>query len=140
MHMVDPKAHATRKGIKKAARKSEVKTNALSSARQAPATHKGSVKEVPASRRNAKRKAEDEIVRHIAFVASTAPPDERILERFRRRMQQKHIEQKDDTRQGEQVRSKMSNARSNQQGEELKELANDSSKTNLNEVTANKNR
>ena len=66
---------------------------ALSSTRTPPCTHEGKRNELLKSKRANKRKADDEAVRHVAFKASTAPPNERILARLRSRVEQRRLEQ-----------------------------------------------
>ena len=81
LHRIDPKVHESRRGTKTASKKQEEKAIALSSKRKAPYTQQGQGKEGASIRKARKRKAEDQIIRHVAFVASTAAPNEQILEK-----------------------------------------------------------
>ena len=78
--------------LKKASREKAEKAKALRSKRKTPHTRQGKEKEVAANKRSRKRKAEDQIVRRVAFVASTAPPNERILEKLRMRVKRRQAE------------------------------------------------
>ena len=92
LHRIDPKVHESRRGTKAASKKQVEKAVALSSKRKAPYTRQGQKKEDAVIKKTRKRKAEDQIIRHVAFVASTAAPSEQILERLRARVNRKQAE------------------------------------------------
>jgi hypothetical protein len=75
--------------LKKASKGREGKEMALSSRRKAPHTHQDQGKEGAADKTRRKRKADDQIVRHVAFVKSEAPPNENILSRLRLRIERR---------------------------------------------------
>ena len=95
LHRIDPKVHESRKGLKKASigregkGKGKGKETELSSRRKAPHTHHDQGKEVAAKKTKRKRKADEQIVRHVAFVKSEAPPNEHILARLRLRVERR---------------------------------------------------
>ena len=84
--------HESRRGTKTTSKKQEEKAIALISKRKAPYTQQGQGKEGASIRKARKRKAEDQIIRHVAFVASTAAPSEQILERLRARVNRRQTE------------------------------------------------
>ena len=92
LHRIGPKVHESRKGIKTASIKQAQEEIALSSQRKAPHMRQGRNKDEASTKKNRKRKAEDQIIRHVAFAASNAMPCERILERLRSRVNHRQAE------------------------------------------------
>ena len=84
IHRHDPQVHASRRGVKESLKR-PLEEIRLSSTRKAPLTRNaGWWKPLQAKSKRAE-KHEADIVRHVKFAKSNAPPCEKVLQRFRAR-------------------------------------------------------